>query len=122
MKERNTSRRANTGGIGSRETLAEILDYVDAKLDDSDLRKFITELTRIAERRGLKKARRTKKGGTPQASASSEPAVPPPDPVTELLDNVGAAIGTAIGGLITGTTSRPAAKKRVGRRRTPRKG
>ena len=80
MKERNTSRRANTGGIGSRETLAEILDYVDAKLDDSDLRKFITELTRIAEGRGLKKARRTKKGRTAQDTADPPSPLPRPGP------------------------------------------
>jgi hypothetical protein len=53
----------NAGGIGSREPLAEILDYVDAKLGDADLRKFITRLTRIAEGRGLKNERRTKKKG-----------------------------------------------------------
>ena len=82
MKKRDTSRRANAGGIGSRETLAEILDYVDAKLDDADLRKFITGLTRIAEGRGLKKARRTKKKGCTAQDFGQQRArgpVPGPD-------------------------------------------
>lgn len=88
----------NAGGIGSRETLAEILDYVDKKLDNADLRKFVIGLNRIV------KARRD----NVVTAAGGEPV----DPAR--LDAVAAAVNAALPASLRATR-----KSRKGPRREP---